>query len=375
MVVTDANRLCALKTTMCQVVSRFMDEHSMSCRALWAWLRHIHEELRRQRQVLDGAGNDLYLESDHGLYTVVSERPWGGIPFVISMGDCAQLPPVKMKALYDKAPGKPGSSDLIGKVALSEFMFPLNTMDSRCTIVIMDKVLRQDNPEFLTVHNNMTNGTMTVADSDFIASRCLDNMDPVERNTFKNAIHLVPTWQQTHVIVFKYLMEEFRAPIVKVTSIYGTTRVSGKNHCVKDSSYPKRSAFCVDAVVMLLKNFVVEWKIMNGAIGIICDIVFENSNGQREQHNTMPAYVVVEFPNCIIPNENSCFQNQPPNWVPIPVVTEPCEKRCCTITTIPLRVCNAITIHKCQGMSVGPGQQFEKLLFIYQKVHKIRHQV
>ena len=75
-------------------------------------------------------------------------------------------------------------------------------------------------------------------------------------------------------------MEEFRAPIVKVTSIYGTTRISGKNHCVKDSSYPKRSAFCVGAVVMLLKNFVVEWKIMNGAIGIIRDIVFENSSGQ-----------------------------------------------------------------------------------------------
>ena len=50
---------------MCQVVSRFMDEHSMSGRAFWAWLRHRHEELRRQRQVLDGAGNDLYLESDH----------------------------------------------------------------------------------------------------------------------------------------------------------------------------------------------------------------------------------------------------------------------------------------------------------------------
>ena len=60
-VTTDANRLRALKTTMCQVVSRFMDEHSMSGRAFWAWLRHRHEELRRQRQVLEGAGNDLYL--------------------------------------------------------------------------------------------------------------------------------------------------------------------------------------------------------------------------------------------------------------------------------------------------------------------------
>ena len=92
------------------------------------------------------------------------------------------------------APVKPGSSNLTGKVTLSEFMFPLNTMDARCTIVIMDKVLRQDNPEFFTVLNNMKNGTRTVADSDFIASRCLGIMDPAARSTLKNAIHIVPTW-------------------------------------------------------------------------------------------------------------------------------------------------------------------------------------
>ena len=83
-------------------------------------------------------------------------------------------------------------------------------------------------------------------------------MDPVERNTFKNIIHLIPTWQQAHTIVFTYLMEEFRAPIVKVTSSYGSIRISGENHCVKYSSYIKRSAVCVSAVVMLLKNFIIE---------------------------------------------------------------------------------------------------------------------
>ena len=98
-----------------------------------------------------------------------------------------------MKALYDKAPGKPGSSDLTGEVSLSEFLFPLDTMDTICTIVIMDKVHMQDNPEVFTVLNNMTNGTIDIVNYDFIASQCLDIMDPVERNTFKNAIHLGPT--------------------------------------------------------------------------------------------------------------------------------------------------------------------------------------
>ena len=29
---------------------------------------------------------------------------------------------------------------------------------------------------------------------------------------------------------------------------------------------------------------------------------------------------------------------------------------------IPLRICIAITIHKCQGMTIGPGQQFERVV-------------
>ena len=70
----------------------------------------------------------------------------------------------------------------------------------------------------------------------------------------------------------------------------------------------------------------------------------------------MAAYVVVEFPNSIIPNTNKRVQNQAPNWVHILVVIALYEKICCTITTIPLRVCNAINIHQYQDMTVRPGQ-------------------
>ena len=56
------------------------------------------------------------------------------------------------------------------------------------------------------------------------------------------------------------------------------------------------------------------------------DIVFEYSNRQSEHYNAMPAYVVVEFPNSNISNTNKCFQNQVPNWVHIPLVTEIREK-------------------------------------------------
>ena len=37
-----------------------------------------------------------------------------------------------------------------------------------------------------------------------------------------------------------------------------------------------------------------------------------------------------------------------------------CEKNCFTVTSIPLRVCKSSTIHKNQGMSIGPGKPFER---------------
>ena len=37
-------------------------------------------------------------------------------------------------------------------------------------------------------------------------------------------------------------------------------------------------------------------------------------------------------------------------------------KKCCIVTSISLRVCKEINIHKAQGMSIGPGKPFESVI-------------
>jgi hypothetical protein len=39
-----------------------------------------------------------------------------------------------------------------------------------------------------------------------------------------------------------------------------------------------------------------------------------------------------------------------------------CEKKCCSVKPIPLRVCKAISIHKSQGMTIGPEEVIEKVV-------------
>ncbi len=115
---------------------------------------------------------------------------------------------------------------------------------------------------------------------------------------------------------------------------------------------------------MFLCNFVIEYGLMNGSIGIVCEIVYENKEGPNGSSFELPLYVVVEFMHCTIGSDvnGQCFEDQPPTWIPIPFAKAHCDKKCCSIETIPLRVCIAIAIHKSRGMTIGPGQQFEKVI-------------
>ena len=47
-------------------------------------------------------------------------------PSFICFGDCAQLPPLMMTALYDEKAAKPNTADLLGKIAIAQFLDPSN---------------------------------------------------------------------------------------------------------------------------------------------------------------------------------------------------------------------------------------------------------
>ena len=110
---------------------------------------------------------------------------------------------------------------------------------------------------------------------------------------------------------------------------------------------------------MLLCNFVVEVGLFNGAIGTIVDIVYTNKDGPRSDY--LPSYIVVNFELVSIPLDQ-CYDISNPKYIPIPVKAMRCESGCCVMTTIPLQVCKAISIYKCQGMTVGASEMFTKIV-------------
>ena len=61
------------------------------------------------------------------------------------------------------------------------------------------------------------------------------------------------------------------------------------------SNSPKLTVLNVGCKVMLLINELKEYKLINGSIGIVKEIIFEHKDGPRHIPYELPACVIVEF--------------------------------------------------------------------------------
>ena len=68
-----------------------------------------------------------------------------------------------------------------------------------------------------------------------------------------------------HRIVYKYL-SDIKTQLAKFKVKLNSCHSDVINHCVKESSLPAHQALCFGTKVMLLHNFIVDYKLMNGAI-------------------------------------------------------------------------------------------------------------
>ena len=57
----------------------------------------------------------------------------------------------------------------------------------------------------------------------------------------------------------------------------------GINHCIKEPYMSLLNAICIGPVTILLRNFIVEYNLMNGSIVIVHDIVYTENDGTNNQ--------------------------------------------------------------------------------------------
>ena len=344
----------------CDAVHLTMDESSMLGRPPFAWAAHRCKEARSPKP--NASPDQSAAAAPHPLPAEIYDRPFGGIPTISLFGDCQQLPAVAMKSLFDRsAPTKMNSSDACGRVAFHEYLHPVPGTGVQGVAVVMDEIIRQDgDANMRNFIGEMRTGTMGASSIDFALSRNLRTLPVGEREEFeRSALCLMQTWRETVPITVKYL-QQLQKPVARIDTQCGCP-ANRQNHAIEECNWPAINALCEGAVVMLLINIIVEEKLMNGSVGTIIAIICANSDGPRERRS-LPAYVTVDFPHWETPESKKLLPGCPRTWAPIEPSTFRCERMCCSATTIPLRVCKALTVHKSQGMSVGPSQVWKRVV-------------
>ena len=78
-------------------------------------------------------------------------------------------------------------------------------------------------------------------------------------------------------------------------------------HRVKELSLPACLALCIGVKVMLIKNYIVEWKLMNDSVGTVVDTVYRDAAGPIN-NNTQPSYIIIWLSLFLYPSSQDCTE-------------------------------------------------------------------
>jgi hypothetical protein len=273
-----------------------------------------------------------------------SSKPWGNIPVVVFLGDDVQLPPVCDSPVYNCKSTIPAA--IHGSLIWKDF----NQAVTLTTIIRQDNDQQQLKNTLLSMREYTTTKEQAMWLQNFQWNRLKTSHGPeLMQRMLTTGLFVFPNhaaeWEHNKLQI---LEANKLSPIAKLTAIkQGLHSSSSSTKC---GSLVPTLYLCRGAQVMLTVNLNVAFGLFNGSMGKVIDILYLHDGPP----NSLPDVVMVDFPKYTGPP----FLQSHPQIVPIVPVERNLECYCynCKIKQIPLRLGWGTTIHRCQGMTVGKGQ-------------------
>ena len=277
-------------------------------------------------------------------------RPdFGGIGMIIC-GDFGQLIPVKATSLMDTTPEDLSSEHKRfsnkGKLLFNNFN----------VTIVLTKQHRQTGTDYTNLCLKFRDGSFGVEDHKTFQKRNFDDL-PFKEKAELDAVgtRLVTTNEEAGNLNAKKLIvtakqkqqKVFRIQAVESDSKGGRALASSEQFSGLKSTIHLTPA----ARVMLVSNLWIEAGLINGALGTVKDIVFD----EKEQgQDALPKYVMVEFDSYSGPQLFDDIEKR--NWVPIkPISRQHNHNKKLQRIAVPLRLSWVLTGYKVQGLNLKRG--------------------
>ncbi|KAK3926427.1 ATP-dependent DNA helicase [Frankliniella fusca] len=243
--------------------------------------------------------------------------------FMFMFGDIKQLDPVGDKPIYQPLHQNQVCLDLwMGKMAVESF-------DTTIKLTI---IKRQNDQNFQNVLNNISDGNVTLSDYALLSTRFYTTVSNEERRKFENVIRLFPYKKEVamhNAVTLKNLRDPVTnepKPVARISAIHNCI-IASKGSVDAANGLEPILYLAEGAIIMLRVNLWTEQGLVNGSMGSVVHILYEDGPFLNDIEKTVSISAITKY------------------WTTRAGVS-------CSRTNFPLSLAYACTIHKSQGLTL-----------------------
>ena len=272
------------------------------------------------------------------IFPARSDSPFGSINILIC-GDFFQLPPVGGKALFSTTYPHP-------EMIKGHHLYMRFDHTVRLTQVMRQQGEDDTSVRFRAALSELRVSQLSTTGWELLCTRIANALPTAELATFENALRLYFTTlevQERNLDRLSSLGQPVKKIIAKHTG-HDAARATDEE---ADNLSPELY-ICINARIMLTTNLWTEHGLVNGSMGSISDISWDET---LDPFTAMPSVLLIQFDEYTGPDFPGC----PPGIVPVFPVHRPFDYKgaSCSRTQFPLRLAYAITVHKSQGLTLA----------------------